>query len=135
MISRRHAFAVTIVGLIGGSSEALAQTKKESSPVTRFDTDHDGTVDIDEAKKAASDLFDRLDADRDGSLSIKELQSRLTGKGFSAADPDKDNTLTKDEYLTVVEKRFKAADTDNDGTISAEEFRMPDGRTLARLLH
>ena len=42
MISRRHAFAVTIVGLIGGSSEALARTKKESSPVTRFDTDHDG---------------------------------------------------------------------------------------------
>ena len=40
MISRRHAFAVTIVGLIGGLSEALAQTKKESSPVTRFDTDH-----------------------------------------------------------------------------------------------
>ena len=102
MLSRRHAFAVTIVGLIGGSSEALALTKKESSPVTRFDTDHDGTVDIDEAKKAASDLFDRLDTDRDGSLSIKELQGRLTGKGFSAADPDKDNTLTKDEYLTVV---------------------------------
>src|ERR1700736_5701741 len=67
MISRRHAVAVTIVGLIGGSSEALARTKKESSPVTRFDTDHDGTVDIDEAKKAPSDLFDRLDTDRDGS--------------------------------------------------------------------
>jgi Ca2+-binding EF-hand superfamily protein len=135
MISRRHAFAVTIVGLIGGSSEALAQTKKESSPVTRFDTDHDGTVDIDEAKKAASDLFDRLDTDRDGSLSIKELQGRLSGKDFSAADPDKDKTLTKDEYLTVVEQRFKAADTDGDGTVSAEEFRKPAGQALARLLH
>jgi Ca2+-binding EF-hand superfamily protein len=135
MISRRHAFAVTIVGLIGGSSKALALTKKESSPVTRFDTDHDGTVDIDEAKKAASDLFDRLDTDRDGSLSIKELQGRLTGKGFSAADPDKDNTLTKDEYLTVVEQRFRAADTDGDGTVNAEEFLKPAGQALARLLH
>ena len=67
--------------------------------------------------------------------SIKELQGRLTGKGFSAADPDKDNTLTKDEYLTVVEQRFKAADTDGDGTVNAEEFRKPAGQALARLLH
>ena len=51
------------------------------------------------------------------------------------ADPDKDKTLTKDEYLTVVEKRFKAADTDNDGTVSAEEFGTAAGRALARLLH
>jgi Ca2+-binding EF-hand superfamily protein len=80
-------------------------------------------------------LFDRLDTDRDGSLSIKELQGRLSGKDFSAADPDKDKTLTKDEYLTVVEQRFKAADTDGDGTVSAEEFRKPAGQALARLLH
>ena len=80
-------------------------------------------------------MFDKLDTDREGTLSIKELHGRLSSKDFSGADPDKDKTLTKDEYLTVVEKRFKAADTDNDGTVSAEEFRMPDGRTLARLLH
>src|SRR4029077_8028896 len=118
MISRRHAFAVTIVGLIGGSSEELALTKKESSPVTPFDTDHDGTVDIDEAKKAASDLFDRLDTDGDGLLRIKELQGRLTGKGFSAAEPEQDNTLTKDEYVTVVKQRCKAADPDGDVTVN-----------------
>ena len=33
MISRRQAFAVTILGLIGGSTVALAQTKKGSAPV------------------------------------------------------------------------------------------------------
>jgi Ca2+-binding EF-hand superfamily protein len=135
MISRRHAFAVTILGLIGGSTAALAQTKKGSAPVSQFDTDNDGTVDLDEAKKAASDLFDKLDTDREGTLSITELHGRLSSKDFSGADPDKDKTLTKDEYLTVVEKRFTAADTDNDGTVSAEEFRTPDGQTLARLLH
>jgi len=124
MISRRHAFAVTIVGLIGGSSEALALTKKESSPVTRFDTDHDGTVDIDEAKKAASDLFDRLDTDRDGSLSIKELQGRLTGKGFSAADPDKDNTLTKDEDHRGFDRRIeRGTRIDEEGVVSGHPVR------------
>jgi hypothetical protein len=87
----------------GGSTVELAQPKKESSPVTRFDTD------------------------------IKELHGGLTGEDFSAADPDKDKTLTKDAYLAVVEQRFKAADTD--GMVSAEEFQTLAGRALARLLH
>jgi hypothetical protein len=71
-----------------------------------------GTVDLDEAKKAASALFDKLDTDKDGTLDLKELHGRLTQKEFTAADPDNDGTLTKDEYLAVVEKRFKAADPD-----------------------
>jgi EF hand domain-containing protein len=70
MISRRKALAVTILNLIGAATPALAQ---EPSPVTRFDTDHDNTVDAAEAKKAASDLFDKLDADKDGTLGIKEV--------------------------------------------------------------
>jgi Ca2+-binding EF-hand superfamily protein len=87
-----------------------------------------------EAKKAASDLFDRLDADKDGTLDIKELHGRLSRNDFDAADPDKDKTLTKEEYLAAVEKRFKAADADNDGTVSAAEFDTPSGRALVRLL-
>jgi len=63
------------------------------------------------------------------------MQGRLGGKDFSAADPDKDKTLTKNEYLTVVEQRFTAADTYGDGTVIAEEFRKPAGQALARLLH
>jgi len=135
MISRRQTFAMAILGLIGGSTAALAQTKKGSSPVSQFDVDHDSTVDIDEAKKAASDLFDKLDTDKEGTVSIKELHGRLSSKDFAGADPDKDKTLTKDEYLAVVEKRFKAADTDNDSTVSADEFRTPAGRALEQLLH
>ena len=110
-----------------------AQTKK-SSPIARFDTDHDHTVDVAEAKKAASDLFDKLDTDKDGTLSIEELQGRLPKKEFTEADPDKDGTLSKDEYLSLVEKRFKAADPDNDGTVGAAEFKTNAGRSLSRLL-
>ena len=66
---------------------------------------------------------------------VQRLRAAGNSKDFSGADPDKDKTLTKDEYLTVVEKRFKAADTDNDGTVSAEEFRTAAGRALTRLLH
>jgi Ca2+-binding EF-hand superfamily protein len=92
---------------------ALARTKNPS-PVARFDTDHDGTVDLAEAKRAASGVFDKLDTDKDGTLNTREL--------------------SKDEYLAVVEPRFKSADADGDGSVSAAEFATPTGRALARLL-
>jgi Ca2+-binding EF-hand superfamily protein len=58
-----------------------------------------------------------LDTDKDGTLSFKELHGRLSRKEFTAADTDKDQSLTKEEYLAVVELRFKAADRDHDGTM------------------
>src|SRR3974390_1194242 len=98
MICRRSAILAAITGLActGMTVDAFA---KRHSPVARFDTDNDGTVDLAEAKKAAGDLFDKLDSDKDGTLDIKELKGRLSRKDFAAADPDKDKTLTKDEYL------------------------------------
>jgi EF hand len=53
-------------------------------------------------------LFDRLDRDRDGTLDWRELRGRVDANEFAAADPDKDGTLTKDEYFTIVEKRAAA---------------------------
>ena len=133
MLSRRGAIMTAIIGWIAAASPALARSKKPA-PVARFDTDKDGTVDLAEAKKAAGDLFDKLDTDKDGTLTIKELQGRLSRKDFVAGDPDKDKTLTKDEYLAVVEQRFKAADADHDGTVNAAEFATPAGRALLQLL-
>ena len=131
MISRRQAIAVAITALIGAATPARA---KDSSLVGQFDTDKDGTVDLAEAKKAGSDMFDKLDADHDGTLTFKELRGRMSRKEFAAADIDKDGTLTKEEYLAVVEQRFKAADKDHDGTLSNWEFQTPKGRALVRLL-
>ena len=134
MISRRRAILAAMTGL-AGIGVTQAASAKTASPVALFDTDNDATVDLAEAKKAASGLFDKLDRDKDGTLDITELQGRLSRKDFATADPDKDKTLTKDEYLAVVEKRFKAADPDNDGTVSEAEFRTASGQALARLLH
>jgi Ca2+-binding EF-hand superfamily protein len=52
-----------------------------------FDTDNDGTVDLAEAKKAASAVFDKLDRDKDGTLDKAELKGRLSAKELAAADP------------------------------------------------
>ena len=99
-----------------------------------LDTDNDGTVSVDEAKKAAEVIFDKLDRDHDGTLTGRELRGRLSAKEFTAADADKDGTISKDEYLAVVEQRFKAADTDNDETLTRRELGTKAGRHLLLLL-
>lgn len=133
MISRRKILACAAIGIVGSAQRAFAKSTKPS-PAERFDTDHDSTVDLAEAKKAATDTFNKLDTDKDGTLEFKELGGRLSRKEFAAADGDKDKTLDKDEYLTLVEQRFKSADADSDGSVSAAEFGTPAGRALARLL-
>lgn len=119
--------------LIGGSLPAFA-TSHRFDPIRMFDTDNDGTLDLDEVEDVASAVFDRLDPDRDGTLDVRELRGRLTARELAAADPDRDGTLDKDEYLAVVEQRFKAANPDNDGTLDRREFRTKAGQALLRLL-
>ena len=75
---------------------------RRSRAMQALDADNDGTVDLEEAKKAASTLFDKLDRDHDGTLDRRELRGRLRPGEFAAADPDKDRTVSKDEYLKVV---------------------------------
>ncbi len=134
-ISRRTVLlhSLTAATVISGCFPAFGKSR-HTNPIRVLDTDNDGTVDLDEAKKAASDLFDRLDRDHDGTLDKRELAGRLSAKEFADADPDHDGTLTKDEYLAVVQQRFHAANPDNDGTLDAKELSGRAGRSLLRLL-
>jgi hypothetical protein len=72
---------------------------------------------------AASAQFDKLNKDSDDTLDSKEVKGVLGKKEFKAADPDNDGTLTKDEYLAIVERLFKKADVNNDGTLDAKELK------------
>jgi Ca2+-binding EF-hand superfamily protein len=134
MISRRTVvFSLTVGTLLTAILPASA--KSRGTNLTRMlDTDNDGTVDLAEAKKAASALFDRLESDKDGTLDKRELARRLSAKELAAADPDHDGTLTRDEYLAVVEQRFSAADPDHDGKLDSRELNSAAGRFLLRLL-
>jgi Ca2+-binding EF-hand superfamily protein len=105
-----------------------------ASVLASLDPDHDGTVDLTEAKTAASGLFDKLDKDGDSTLDHKEVLGRISEKEWAVADPDNDKTISKDEYLAYVEVLFKKADPDNDGTIDAKELSSPAGHALLRLL-
>src|SRR5262245_51870976 len=90
--------AITLIGTAPAWSQSLLKT---------LDPDNDGTVDLTEAKSAASKLFDKLDRDHDGTLDRRELRGRLNGKDFAAADPDNDRTLDKNEFLALVEKTLQ----------------------------
>ena len=118
--------AVMLVATVPAWSQSLLK---------RLDPDKDGTVDLAEAKSAASKLFDKLDRDHDGTRDKRELRGRVNAKDFAAADPDNDGTLDKNEFLALVEKRFNAANPDNDGTIDAKELNSAAGRSLVRLLN
>jgi Ca2+-binding EF-hand superfamily protein len=134
MITRRTFVASLAVGALLGTVLPAMAKSGHSSLIRLLDTDNDGTVDLGEAKAAASALFDKLEHDKDGTLDKHELVRRLSAKELAAADPDHDGTLTKDEYLALVEQRFSAADPDHDGTLDAKELNSPAGNALLRLL-
>ena len=116
-------------------ASALARAGRPAS-FEAIDRDRDGTIDLDEAKRAAERLFDQLDRRRTGTLSRAQLgRGRVTVAQFSWADRDHDGTLTKDEYLALVEREFRAADPDKDGTVSRAEFKSRAGLPLRRLLY
>jgi Ca2+-binding EF-hand superfamily protein len=130
---RQIACAFLVVGFAAAlAPQAYAAGNRTALQV--LDPDNDGTVDLAEAKAAATSLFDKLDRDHDGTLDQRELKGRLSVKDFKAADPDNDGTLDKDEYLAVVEKQFNAANPDNDGTLDAKELGSKSGLALQRLV-
>jgi Ca2+-binding EF-hand superfamily protein len=134
MISRRIMVFSLTVGTLLATALPVSGKSRAINLIRMLDTDNDGTVDLAEARKAASALFDRLERDKDGTLDKHELSRRLSAKELAAADPDHDGTLTKDEYLAVVDQRFSAADPDHDGTLDAKELNSGAGRALLRLL-
>jgi Ca2+-binding EF-hand superfamily protein len=133
MISRTTILAIAAVTFVIGGVPASAEPNNAGS-IKSLDTDSDGTVDLAEAKKAASALFDRLERDKDGTLDKHELAGRLSTEELAVADPDHDGTLSKDEYLAIVEQRFNAADSDHDGTLDAKELHSSAGVSLVQLV-
>ena len=134
LITRQFILLLLAVATLSGGSLPVLAGPRHLNPIRMFDTDNDGTLDLAEVKKAASDLFARLDRDHDGTLEKRELAGRLSARELAAADPDHEGTLTAEEYLALVEQRFNAANPDKDGTLDAKELNASAGRALLRLL-
>jgi Ca2+-binding EF-hand superfamily protein len=124
--------------LTGAAEQSFAASKggKSCAALKAIDPDKDGSIDLKEAQAAAAALFDKLNKDKskDQTLEIKELQGRLSRADFAAADPDKDGTIDKAEFMKIVETRFAAATPDGDGTVDCKEAATPAGKALMRIL-
>jgi len=101
--------------------------------IRTWDADRDGTLSLEEVKKAASARFDALDRDHDGTLDKKELGATMSPNELRQADLAKNGALDKNEYMGLVEKRFQAADVNRDGKLDKKELNSRAGRTLLRL--
>jgi Ca2+-binding EF-hand superfamily protein len=97
--------AVLGLAMAGGLMSAAAAPadttpEDQSSVMSKIDTDHDGSVSLDEAKKAAIAKFDTLDTDKEGTLDANELTGILSRNDLIKADKDKDGTLDAKELST-----------------------------------
>lgn len=120
-------------GLVIAASPLYARISS-AAILHMLDTDNDGSVDNAEARKAAITLFDRLDTDKDGTLDANELRGRLSEKEIVAGNPQHNKTLTKDQYLAIVDERFKAADSNHDGKLNIQELSSLSGDPVVKLL-
>jgi Ca2+-binding EF-hand superfamily protein len=121
------------IGTVPVAGQVQAQRLNIDAFLQQWDTDHDGTLSVDEIKKAAIARFDELDRNHKGRLSRNQLAGVLTFQQFRQADKDKDGTLDKDEFQSAVEKLFQTADKDHDGTLDKTELGSPPVRALLRL--
>jgi Ca2+-binding EF-hand superfamily protein len=137
-VSHRASPAVIFGSLLALATSAVLQVAGADPPATdvmsKYDTDKDKTLSLDEVKAAAAAHFDKLNKDGDSTLEASEVKGVLGQKAFAAADTDHDGTLSKPEYLALVEKLFKRADTNHDGTLSATELQSRAGTALKRLI-
>jgi EF hand len=67
-------------------------------------------------------VFAQADKDKNGTLSLAEARKfGLTTKAFHKANPDKDGSLDKAEFIAAITARFEAANPDKDGTLDWRE--------------
>jgi len=126
---------VALCALLGiGLLPQIAAADTSAAVVAKYDKDSDRTLDLSEVTAAASARFDRLNKDTDTTLDMRAVKGVIGAKEFAAADSDHDGTLSKDEYLALVQKLFKRADADHDGTLNAKELSSKTGRMLKRLI-
>ena len=91
--------AIGLVGgsfLVGGALVIQPSAFAQQTAIKALDTDNDGTLDLDEATKAAGAVFDRLQKDQDDTLDRKELGSRVKPKRVRCGGPRQgQNTLER----------------------------------------
>jgi EF hand len=136
--------AILTIGAVSsgllGASVVLAQSSSTEA-VKTIDANGDGTISLNEAKTAGSNVFDQIDLNHDGVVDNEELGGRVTllddltpCLGHKYYFWKKKGALTKDEYLSIVDARFKPISSESTGTCDAKSLETAPGKSLLELL-
>src|SRR5262249_21379856 len=136
MFLRRFCLGILAFGAISAiaiPTQAQAERFNVEAFIQQWDADRDGTLSLEEVKKAATARFEALDRRHKGILTRTQLAGVLSFQQFREANADKQGALDLNEFLSVVEKLFRAADKDNDGTLDKKELESSAGKALLKL--
>lgn len=96
--------------------------------IATHDTNNDGKLQGDEARKAADVVVQNLDKDNSGQLSFSEFQRYFLRKDMVEIDSDGDGIISRSEVDAVesddenVMEEYARMDTNNDGEITLDEY-------------
>ena len=124
-----------LLGALGPVSEAEAQRVNVRAFIEQYDADQEGTVKLEQIRRAAVERFQVLDRKHKGTLTRSQLAGVLNFQQFRKADKNKHGSLDQDEFLSVIEKVFQEADTDHDGTLDQKELSSSAGQALIRMFN
>merc|ERR1719219_2223137 len=90
------------------------------------DKNHDGFIDLNEAKQASAKDFVEADWNHDGKLSFEEIKSykhNFLKEMFNYDDKNHDGFIDLNEEKQATEKMFNETDWNRDGKLSFEEIK------------
>lgn len=98
-----------------------------SGMLSRMDTDGDGVITLEEAKRKREKRFTEVDSDGDGTLNLEEFKAMKEKKKAARLkkkllkwDKNKDGTVTKDEFINQI-RIFEKFDINHDKVITQNE--------------
>src|ERR1041385_2502427 len=103
----------------GKSKEMAEQQAEIESLIKQVDRSNSGKISMEDAKQFVLDRFDKLGPDRDGALTLEKLQAPLRAHLAKADGMEKQRL---EASLKVLEAEFRDMDKDKDGTVSKEEY-------------
>jgi Ca2+-binding EF-hand superfamily protein len=91
--------------------------------IADLDLDSNGTLEMTEIDKAASDVFKKSDTNSDGVLDQSEYKAAGGDPSrFGEVDRDGNGRIDIDEFREAARKRFEQIDSNRDGRIDAQEW-------------
>lgn len=114
--------ALAALALCAGTASAQQRAYDPRQAFKETDTNHDGSVELDEFSARLTDVFFMGDVNKDGKLSKEEYDAVVViREDFSAADHDKDGFVSRNEFIATRLPLFKQADKNGDGVLSEQE--------------